>query len=291
MPIDPDERVSELWLRRGQHESVGSEEFETLIVRTTKGRSFIPGLDSVCSFPIGETRKFRYKAIAIFPPEGPSRMFYCRAKHLWTYFAFEQTSQLGNNGNFQGVASWDQLEIEHSFPPSYHPLIDFCSFVTTSASLSDVRTITPCRGWSYPFSGEVTGLLLAYGDSRRGCIGQVRLNYLEPPLPVYSNSFWLGFLDDDDDGSDEWLPWHMNFISFCLSEPVPNEETKYIEIPFGGRLEWAVFGFTIAARHVEEGEPCDGIGQVMAGRNGVLDYASPNIKTFAVPIRVRETGS
>ncbi|KAL9574140.1 hypothetical protein ACKAV7_001655 [Fusarium commune] len=149
MPIDSDERVSELWLRRGQHESVGSEEFETLIVRTTKGRSFIPGLDSVCSFPI----------------------------------------------------------------------------------------------------------------------------------------------DDDDDGSDEWLPWHMNVTSFCLSEPVPNEETKYIKIPFGGRLEWAVFGFTIAARHVEEGEPCDEIGQVMAGRKGVLDYASPKIKTFAVPIRVRETGS
>ncbi|KAH7180480.1 hypothetical protein DER46DRAFT_652651 [Fusarium sp. MPI-SDFR-AT-0072] len=167
MPIDSDERVSELWLRRGQHESVGSEEFETLIVRTTKGRSFIPGLDSVCSFPIGETCKFRYKAIAIFPPEVPSRMFYCRAKHLWTYFAFEQTSQL----------------------------------------------------------------------------------------------------DDDDDGSDEWLPWHMNVTSFCLSEPVPNEETKYIKIPFGGRLEWAVFGFTIAARHVEEGEPfAHNLFEILCGR-------------------------
>ncbi|KAI3574276.1 hypothetical protein IWW34DRAFT_823364 [Fusarium oxysporum f. sp. albedinis] len=94
------------------------------------------------------------------------------------------------------------------------------------------------------------------GDGRRRCVGQVRLDCLDLPLP-----------------------------------PVPNDNTRYIKIPFSGRLEWAVFGFASAVRHVEGGEPCDEIGQVMAGRKNVLDYASPDIKTFAVPIRGRENRS
>ncbi|KAG5755458.1 hypothetical protein H9Q72_008030 [Fusarium xylarioides] len=292
MPIDPDERVSELWLRRGKHESIGSEDFETLIVRTTKGRSFTPGLDSVCSFPIGETRKFRYKAIAIFPPEGPSRMFYCRAKHLWTYFAFEQASQLSNKGNSQGVASWGNFEIDHSFPPSFNPLIDLYSFSATSASLNDVRTITPCRGWSEPFLNKVVGLLFTYRDGRRRCVGRVRLDSLDPPLTVYSDSFWLGCTDENGE-AHLWLPWHNDVTTFCLSEPAPNEDVEYIKVPLSGRLEWAVLPASSAVHHVEEGEPCDGdeISQVMADRKEVLDYASTGIKSFAVPIRVMETES
>ncbi|PNP79978.1 hypothetical protein FNYG_06675 [Fusarium nygamai] len=295
MPIDPDERVSELWLRRGQHESLssdGSEEFETLIVRTTKGRSSTPGLDSYCRLPIDEGRKLGYKAIAIFPPEGTSRMFYCRAKHLWTYFAFEHTRQLSNKGNSQGVASWGNFEIEHSLSPSLNPFVGFYSFVASSASLNDVRTTTPCRGWSEPFLNEVVGLLFTYSDGCRRCVGQVRLDYLDPPLTVYSDSFWLGCTNEDNE-ADEWIPWHNNVATFCLSEPEPNEATEYIKVPFRGRLEWAVLPASSAFHHVEEGEPCDGdeISQVMAGRKEVLDYANPGIKSFTVPIRVMETES
>lgn len=288
MPIDLDERVSELWLRRGQHESVGSGEFETLIVRTTKGRSFTPGLDSVCSYPVGEARKFRYKAIAIFPSEGPSRMFYCRAKHLWTYFVFEHPSQLGDQGDSQGVASWGNFEIEHSLSPSFNPLANTEDFVATSASLNDVRTITPCRGWSGPSLKAVVGLLFTYSDGSRRSVGQVRLDCLGPPLTVYSDSFWLGCSDIYYE-ADQWVPWHKNVTTFCLSEPVPKAYMEYIKIPFRGRLEWAVFPTSGAVRHIEKREPFDEIGQVMAGRKNVLDYASPEIKTFAVPIRVLET--
>ncbi|KAF5971183.1 hypothetical protein FBULB1_9381 [Fusarium bulbicola] len=294
MPIDPDERVSELWLRRGQHESYreASEEFETLIVRTTKGRSFIPGLDCVSRYPAEEGRKFWYKAIAIFPPEGPSRMFYCRAKHLWTYFAFEHTPQLSNEGNSQGVASWGNFEIEHSLSPSFNPFVICYDFVGSSASLRDVRTITPCRGWSEQFLDEVVGLLFTYSDGRRRCVGQVRLDCLDPPLTVYSDSFWLGCMDMDiGSAAEEWTPWHNNVTHFCLSEPVQNQDTEYIKFPFKGRLEWAVLPASSAVRHVEEGEPFDEIGEVMAGRKEVLDHASPEIKTFAVPIRVMETTS
>ncbi|RKL46176.1 hypothetical protein BFJ72_g3084 [Fusarium proliferatum] len=291
LPIDPDERVSELWLRRGQHESLSSEgleEFETLIVRTTKGRSFTPGLDSVCRFPTDEGRKFWYKAIAIFPPEGPSRMFYCRAKHLWTYFTFEHTPQLGNKGNPQQVASWGNFEIEHSLSPSLNPFVSFYSFVASSASLNDVRTITPCRGWSEPFLNDVVGLLFTYSDGRRRCVGQVRLDFLDAPLTVNSDSFWLGCMDKET-AVDEWTPWHNNVATFCLSEPVQNEDIEYVKVPLKGRLEWAVLPTSSAVRHVEKGEPLDEVGQVMAGRKEVLDYASPGTKTFAVPIRVKET--
>ncbi|KAH7208066.1 hypothetical protein BKA60DRAFT_599195 [Fusarium oxysporum] len=129
------------------------------------------------------------------------------------------------------------------------------------------------------------------GDGRRRCVGQVRLDCLDLPLPVYSNNFWLGLVDMDDIEPEEFYPWHMRVTSLYLSEPVPNDNTRYIKIPFSGRLEWAVFGFASAVRHVEGGEPCDEIGQVMAGRKNVLDYASPDIKTFAVPIRGRENRS
>ncbi|EXL96583.1 hypothetical protein NOF04DRAFT_9255 [Fusarium oxysporum II5] len=129
------------------------------------------------------------------------------------------------------------------------------------------------------------------GDGRRRCVGQVRLDCLDLPLPVYSNNFWLGLVDMDDIEPEEFYPWHMRVTSLYLSEPVPNDNTRYIKIPFSGRLEWAVFGFASAVRQVEGGEPCDEIGQVMVGRKNVLDYASPDIKTFAVPIRGRENRS
>ncbi|KAF5251218.1 hypothetical protein FANTH_3653 [Fusarium anthophilum] len=288
MPIDPDERVSELWLRRGKLKYSSDTNTETLIVRTTKGRSFTPGLGTACGVPVDGTLKFTYKAIAIFPTEGSSRMFYCRAKWLWTYFTFEQPPGLGNEGDLQGVTSWDQNEIQHSFPLSDIPLISLYHFVETSVSLSGVRSITPCRGWKSEFSHEVVGLVLTYGDGRRRCIGQVRLDCLDAPLQIYSNHFWLGLVDLEDGEPDDYRPWHMKVISFHLSEPEPDDDTRYIKIPFSGRLDWAVFGFASAVRHVEEGEPYDEIGQVMAGGKKVLDYASREIKTFAVPIRVRE---
>ncbi|KAK7598748.1 hypothetical protein V3481_000366 [Fusarium oxysporum f. sp. vasinfectum] len=129
------------------------------------------------------------------------------------------------------------------------------------------------------------------GDGRRRCVGQVRLDCLDLALPVYSNNFWLGLVDLDDIEPEEFYTWHMRATSLYLSEPVPNDNTRYIKIPFSGRLEWAVFGFARAVRHVEGEEPCDEIGQVMAGRKNILDYASPDIKTFALPIRGRENRS
>ncbi|KAF5571541.1 hypothetical protein FPHYL_287 [Fusarium phyllophilum] len=294
MPIDPDERVSELWLRKGRDRYVRSGEFETLIVRTTKGRTFTPGLDTACGVPVDGTLNFTYKAIAIFPPKGPSRMFYCRANWLWEYLVFEQPPGLGNEGDLQGVVSWDEHEMHYSLPPPDNRLTNLSTFVNTSASLSDVRTIAPCRAWSSVFHNEIVGLLLTYGDGRRRSVGQVRLDCLDPPLPVSSDCFWLGFGDDDsDEEASDWLPWNLKVTSFGLSEPMPYDDTTYIKVPFSGRLEWAVLTWASAVRHVEEGgvegegPPCDEIGQVMAGRN-VLDYAGTEIKTFAVPIRVRE---
>jgi hypothetical protein len=285
MPIDPDERVSELWLRKGRHRFLGREEVETLIVRTIKGRSFTPGLDTTCGFPIDGTLRFTYKAIAILPPAGPSRMFYCRANHLWTYFAFERPSEHDSKGDLQGVTSWDQQEIQYSFPASDNLLIDPHNFVTTSASLSDVRTITPCRGWKYEFAGQVVGLLLTYGDGRQSCVGQVRLDCLSTPLSVSSNNFWLGCTNR----KIKSYSWNMKFTLLCVSEPLPSEDTEYIEIPLRGRLEWAVSSWRSAVRHAEEEEPWDEIGQVMAGRKATPEYADPEINTFAVPIRVKET--
>ncbi|TVY69374.1 hypothetical protein Focb16_v001753 [Fusarium oxysporum f. sp. cubense] len=80
------------------------------------------------------------------------------------------------------------------------------------------------------------------GDGRRRCVGQVRLDCLDLPLPVYSNNFWLGLVDMDDIEPEEFYPWHMRVTSLYLSAPVPNDNTRYIKIPFSGRLEWAVFG-------------------------------------------------
>ncbi|RBR17975.1 hypothetical protein FVER53590_00286 [Fusarium verticillioides] len=289
MPIDPDERISELWLRKGTDPMVASRQIETLIVRTNTGRTFTPGLDTSCSVPVDGTLKFTYKAIAIFPPKGTSRMFYCRANWLWEYLVFEQEPDLGNKGDLQGVVAWDQHEMQYSFPPPNGSIVYLERCVKTSASLSDVRTITPCREWSATFRGEVVGLLLTYCDGRRRSLGQVRLDCLEPPLSVSSDCFWIGFAKHSNEDA-HFLPWLLRFTSIQLSEPLPNRSTTYIKVPFSGRLEWAACDWINAVRHVEEGESCDEdeISQVMAGRKGVLEYASPEIKTFAVPIRVRE---
>ncbi|KAF5647623.1 uncharacterized protein FTJAE_1679 [Fusarium tjaetaba] len=271
MPIDPDERVSELWLRKGTDPMVARRQIDTLIVRTNKGRTFTPGLDTCCSVPVGGALKFT-------------------ANWLWEYLVFEQEPDLGNKGgDLQGVVAWDQHEMQYSFPPPTGPIIYLERCIKTSASLSDVRTVAPCREWSATFHGEVVGLLLTYCDGRRRSVGHVRLDCLEPAFSVSSSDcFWLGFAKHLNEDS-EYLPWYLKVTSFGLSEPLPNSSTTYIKVPFSGRLEWASCGWISAVRHVEEGEPCDDeISQVMAGQKGVLEYASPEIKTFAVPIRVRE---
>ncbi|KAF5663781.1 hypothetical protein FCIRC_11070 [Fusarium circinatum] len=104
MPIDPDEIVSELWLRKGMNH-LGRREIEALIVRTTKGRTFTAGLDTACSDPVDGALKFTYKAIRIFPQERASRMFYYRANWMREYLMFEQQQQpgLGNKGDLRGV--------------------------------------------------------------------------------------------------------------------------------------------------------------------------------------------
>ncbi|KAF4338689.1 hypothetical protein FBEOM_7395 [Fusarium beomiforme] len=72
LPVDHDEMVSDLWLRKGFHAYFGLEESEALIVRAIKGRSLKLGHDSACSSLVDGTRRFKYKAIAILPLEGPS---------------------------------------------------------------------------------------------------------------------------------------------------------------------------------------------------------------------------
>ncbi|KAF5971182.1 hypothetical protein FBULB1_9380 [Fusarium bulbicola] len=183
-PVDPVERISELWRRsvdvsydRGDQDTrVGS-----LIIVTNKGRSLVLGPD-VRSCP---TRNhLTYKALANLPSEDSTRSFYYKYQH--------DESWLG----FKNMPTWDKREVELSLgsPPGTNPYCRTTRFFATSAELADIKTIAPCSGWRNCGDNDIFGLLFTYLDGRQ-------------------RSFWLGSSDGaTDPHDDEESPSEMDRV-------------------------------------------------------------------------------
>ncbi|KAF4498913.1 hypothetical protein FAGAP_4926 [Fusarium agapanthi] len=151
-PVDPHERISELWLRSGDFpcdNNDGLTRAETLIVVTSNGRSLVLGPDIRYRSPLSD-RPLNYEALADLPST-PTPAFYYKYGHNESWLGFER------------MTTWHNRKIELSFGPPTRPGPYYWSdqFFSTSADLENLQTITPCRYdsqvpyYKYPTDNEL----------------------------------------------------------------------------------------------------------------------------------------
>ncbi|KAF4447885.1 hypothetical protein F53441_8635 [Fusarium austroafricanum] len=271
IPVDPDERVSELWLRKYKSPAVPNETIQSLVILTNKGRSFAlgPHIESLIS---REDCEFSYEALSELPATAPSKMFYYKSDCIAEYLGFEQ------------VMTWDKRQIEISCGKSSKPSpYKGKTFLSTYASLGDVRTITPCRSRAAFDLKAIVGLLFTYTDGRQRCIGQVRLDWLEDPLVVTSEKIWLGCAVEEVKplGEGFWPPTNrIKWVS--VSKPLADGKRQYLEIPLSGRLEWQKIGISNSVCHHEARELPDEMDAVLAHEAASGKPAPKVVRTFSV---------
>ncbi|KAF4447883.1 hypothetical protein F53441_8633 [Fusarium austroafricanum] len=231
LPIDPDERISELWVR----DYVVAHDYN----ETSPDRSLIVGIDSsfmmyVYSFAVVGSYKQRsqpcpgpwltgnydwpgrseikYKAIVKLPDAGSSRMFLENRDFWYTWLAFEQ------------VSTWKRREV--LLPASRSSLLqpDDCKYYHTSAALEDVIEVSacrPCRKSRRP--NAIMGLLFTYFDGHQRSVGEVRLDSLEELIKVSSHKEMEEVLGKGPTGEEAWMEVFSEGIG-CHMNDVPVSE-------------------------------------------------------------------
>lgn len=97
----------------------------------------------------------------------------------------------------------------------------------SSAILDDVVEVTLCRP---PTKKKVSGLLFRYADGRKACVGEIRLDYMDVPVPLSKlMALWLEF---------GWGDRGVFVRSVCFSRPLKESASQWFEVPICGLLEW-----------------------------------------------------
>ncbi|KAF5541057.1 hypothetical protein FMEXI_8078 [Fusarium mexicanum] len=227
-PVDSDERISEVWIRRYGVKLSRDRPcpMATLILRTSKGRLLTLGPQLKYQQPVTYKTHAKYDLVATLPQTSPCRM----------YFANWETT--GSWMRFEGASTFAKLKLRGRRNKRLDLLPDNCKYQYSSAELEGVRTVTPCGMWGNP--GRILGLLLTYEDGRKRCVGQVRLDHLLAPIEVTSDAMWIGYPDADE------ISWRAGWVEdesgvYFVSFKEPDEEEwegQCIKIPMQGRLDW-----------------------------------------------------
>ncbi|RKL46128.1 hypothetical protein BFJ72_g3036 [Fusarium proliferatum] len=192
-PVDPDERISELWLRSGDFPCDDDDALtraESLIVVTSSGRSLVLGPD-IRSRSSRSNRPLNYEALADLPSTTSTRTFYYKYKNRESWLGFEKIT-------------WHERKIKLSFgPPAMPGPYDWPDrFFSTSAELENLQTITPCRGWGDCVDNEIFGLLFTYTDGRQRSVGQIRLDHFQDSINI--SDMDMQYLEIPLRGKLEW---------------------------------------------------------------------------------------
>ncbi|XEU97712.1 hypothetical protein FSHL1_002998 [Fusarium sambucinum] len=285
VPIESDERVSELWIRTGEFffDFTENQEIQVPILRTSKGREHVLGTDISNAWPAnangGVLKDSTYTNIRRFPEKGPTRMFYSRDErdgNAVAWMAFEEPSPLEVwLGLEQITTGRRQITVSLPAPDSYsYNLPCFYANVLTSAPLDGVTNVRACRAWESQWgkfkwgNEEVVGLLLTYTDGSQRCVGQVRPDSLEDILHVRSNRIWLGATKGartTQGDSNGWFPGNLKIKCVYVEDPGSRRGYSYLEVPLTGSLKWhfAENGRSSVA-HFDSGEADDEIGKALA---------------------------
>ncbi|KAG9508109.1 hypothetical protein J7337_001669 [Fusarium musae] len=270
IPIDRGERIAELWLRIEDRGNKWNRNCKCLVMRTNKGRSFVLGLQS------GEASKFTYQPLTTLSLTDPSRMLCCKTKRSGFWLGFEQAT------------TWDEHATGITFPNSPPPC-QFKELLSWNAELRDVRAVAVGRNWRNSKDAGIVGMLLTYADGHQRSLGQIRLDYMEPPLIVSSGKIWLG----SDKSENEPLPegfWpRTNRIKWVeVDKPVHDKNREYLELPLTGSLEWHSHSIGEYYRHSvchhESSELQNEMDQVLAREAESGGRALVVVKTFSVAV-------
>ncbi|KAF5647622.1 uncharacterized protein FTJAE_1678 [Fusarium tjaetaba] len=277
-PVDPDEKISELWLRSGDfpQDDDALDRAESLIVVTSNGRSLVLGPDIRSRSPRSD-RPLIYEALADLPST-PTRTFYYKYGHGESWLGFER------------MTTWRDRKIELSFgPPGPGPYYWSDQFFSTSADLENLQTITPCRGWRSGVDNEIIGLLFTYEDGRQRSVGHIRLDHLQEPVNITSDRFWIGSSGDTEPDQEEPYPptGHITWLGVCKPEN-SDPGMQFLEIPLRGKLEWRSSWGAVpeesAVRHLdfEDHGLQSEMEQVLAHEATSGAVASKTVNTFSV---------
>lgn len=162
-------------------------------------------------------------------------MLYCETRNARLWLSFEQAATRDQNADISFMKPFKLT----AFPGS--------QFISSTAKLGDVRTISVCRSYregldlscGEPLDEGIVGLLLTYEDGRQRSIGQIRLDHMGAPLMVNSGKFWLG----SDKSEEESLPggfWpRTQKIKWVeVDKPSRDQDREYLKVPLTGSLEW-----------------------------------------------------
>ncbi|EWZ52217.1 uncharacterized protein FOBCDRAFT_266613 [Fusarium oxysporum Fo47] len=176
-PMNPNERVSELWVRQYP------ERKATLVIVTDHGRSLVLGTQQ-------DGPGATYHVITKLPQDKPSSMFHSHANNLYWF-------------HFDSVFTWEKPQTRH-IQPAWKTAPDMTIDTHySSAKLDGVREITPCIKRALFTWGEdeiIQGLLLTYDDGTRTCIGEVLYDDLGTPQKVTSDTLWMRYVEYKDAG-------------------------------------------------------------------------------------------
>ncbi|KAF5001638.1 hypothetical protein FGRMN_944 [Fusarium graminum] len=208
MPIDPDERISDIWAYHAPTPPNSEHTFyarsRSLIIRTSNGRSLHLG-PCLRESTSGWQTTAKYKAIAALPRTNSSRMFF--ANDTW-----RELHWVG----FEHVSSWDDRVVVLPLPYTL-PSLTFQStkYFSTSAQLE--------------------GLLFKYSNGTRRSVGQARFDRLEPWVEM-SGSICLA----PDKLNSHNCCWDCppGIGWFGLSAPLQESAPECLEVPRRGRLDW-----------------------------------------------------
>ncbi|KAF5663918.1 hypothetical protein FDENT_13009 [Fusarium denticulatum] len=281
IPIDENERVAELWFRKGEFPRNDSSpaKCRSLIIRTSKGRSFALGSNIESRSTKKDVCKFTYQGIAVLLSTLPSRMLYCKARPSNFWLCVNPAKSL------------DLRRIDLSLPrPSKPTAFTGKQFLSSVAELRDVRTIAVCRNRKSYVGEEVVGLLLTYADGRQRCLGHIRLDHMDAPLLVTSGKTWLGSEKSDEEPLPKGFWPRTKQIKWVgVEKPFPDEKLEYLEVSLEGSLEWHSYNnrghYDHAVHHLGSSELQDTADEM----DGVLAHETTSeeldplaVKTFAV---------
>ncbi|GKU06146.1 hypothetical protein FLAG1_09079 [Fusarium langsethiae] len=279
VPIDSDERVSELCVRSGKsffYRGDSADE-HALILRTSKGRSHVLGDDTGFAWPDDDRtglKKFTYTSVATLPEKGQVRMFYSGNRHKgWT--CFEVATPLDMWLGLEPVTTLTrEITVSLPAPDPYNVSIRYG--MSTSAPLEGVKSFRACRPWEpgwgrfeWEKEKEVVGLLLSYTDGSQRSVGQVRPDSLEDTVEVRSDKIWLtgsvGVFTTQEDTNASRDP---SSDRVCVDKPIDidREGYEYLEVPLTGRLVWQFTHYRCAVAHIDSNEAYDDdeIGMALA---------------------------
>ncbi|KAK2936925.1 hypothetical protein FoTM2_000141 [Fusarium oxysporum f. sp. vasinfectum] len=238
-PMNPNERVSELWVRQYP------ERKATLVIVTDHGRSLVLGTQQ-------DGPGAAYHVITKLPQDKPSSMFHSHANNL-SWF------------HFDSVFTWEKPQTRH-IQPAWKTAPDMTIDTHYSSAKLDGDEI-------------IQGLLFTYDDGTRTCIGEVLYDDLGTPQKVTSDTFWMRYVEYKEAGlfdenihccdcGIEWFgfsqpllqsfPSHREMDNLTDEQDSDEEQTshegdssaendsedeydrfpKYISLPMRGRLNW-----------------------------------------------------